>query len=171
MKLLPKFLGPYLCAAFLISCSTFEHDAEMKAAEPGFLPNAEASKVVAVAEAAPYSAEITVLTEAIAEKEHGPKETVAQFGEVYAFAPSYFAVHRDEPTRIVFWNLQGDDEHDFMLADPQGNVLMKAILPPLKKTGFVFTFHEEGLFSLYCTMHRSEMNAQILVLPPMSTSH
>ena len=50
--------------------------------------------------------------EAIATKESGPPETVRAFGEVYAFDPATFAVRRDEPTEIVFWNLQGDDEHD-----------------------------------------------------------
>jgi plastocyanin len=53
-----------------------------------------------------------------------------------------------------------------MLADPRGHVLMKALLPPLKETSLVFTFHEEGLFPFYCTMHQPAMSGQILVLPP-----
>ena len=104
----------------------------------------------------------------MAVKETGLKETIACFGEVYAFAPSFFAVHRDEATLIRFWNLQPDDEHDFLLMDPQRNVLMKAILPPLKETSFVFTFHKEGLFDFVCAMHRPAMNGQILVLPARS---
>ncbi len=135
--------------------------------ERDYLPDAVASQVVTVT-AGEQSADaaITVLTQAVAIKETGPKQTVARFGEVYAFAPSFFAVHRDEPTAVSFWNLQGDDEHDFMLADPDRHVLMKAKLPPLQKTSFVFTFHREGLFNFYCTMHQPAMSGQILVLPP-----
>jgi plastocyanin len=39
-------------------------------------------------------------------------------------------------------------------------------LPPLKETSFVFTFHEEGLFNFFCSMHQPGMHGQILVLPP-----
>jgi plastocyanin len=135
--------------------------------EPEYLPDAAAAKVVAVASGeAGAQAEIIVLTEAVAIKETGPKQTVARFGEVYAFAPSFIAVHRDEPTAISFWNLQGDDDHDFMLVDPDLNVMMKATLPALRKTSYVFTFHREGLFTFYCTMHQPAMSGQILVLPP-----
>jgi len=132
----------------------------------GFLPNAEASKVVSVTTAGPASAVVVVQTHAVAVKESGPKETVARFGEVYAFSPSVIVVHRDEPTRIRFWNLQPDDDHDFLLNDPQSNALMHVMLPPLKETSFVFTFHEEGLFDFMCTIHYPAMNGQILVLPP-----
>jgi plastocyanin len=79
-------------------------------------------------------------------------------------------VYRDEPTVISFWNLQADDEHDFMLADSRSNVLMKVLLPPLQETAYVFTFHQEGLFSFYCTMHQPEMSGQILVLPAKSAN-
>jgi len=102
----------------------------------------------------------------VAIKETGPTETVGRFGEVYAFNPSAFAVHHDEPTLIRFWNLQADDEHDFLLFDAHNNGLMKITLPPLQETAYVFTFHEEGLFSFVCAMHRPAMNGQILVLPP-----
>jgi plastocyanin len=132
-----------------------------------FLPTDAVSKVVSVkADAGAAAAGITVLTQAVAVKETGPKKTVARFGEVYAFAPSFIAVHRDEPIAISFWNLQADDEHDFMLVDPQLDVLMKVKLPALQKTVYVFTFHNEGLFNFYCTMHQPEMSGQILVLPP-----
>ncbi len=139
----------------------------MHPGERDYLPDALASKVVTVT-AGEQSADaaITVLTQAVAIKETGPKQTVARFDEVYAFAPSFFAVHRDEPTAVSFWNLQGDDEHDFMLTAPDRNVLMKVKLPPLQKTPFVFTFHREGLFNFYCTMHQPAMSGQILVLPP-----
>jgi plastocyanin len=139
----------------------------MRPAEHDYLPNETASKVVSVTTTeSAAQAGITVLTQAVAIKETGPKETVARFGEVYAFAPSFIAVHRDEPTAISFWNLQSDDEHDFMLVDPDMTVLMKVTLPPLKKTSYVFSFHREGLFNFYCTMHQPEMSGQILVLPP-----
>lgn len=136
--------------------------------EPSYLPDAAASRVVTVTEAGRAAAGLTVLTEAVAIKETGPRETVARFGEVYAFSPAFVAVRRDEPTEISIWNLQPDDDHDFMLVDPGSNVLMKVLLPALRKTTYVFTFHEEGLFTFYCTMHQPEMTGQILVLPSRS---
>ena len=136
--------------------------------EPSYLPDAKASRVVTVAEGGPAAAGITVSTEAVASKETGPRATVARFGEVYAFSPAFVAVHRDQPTEISFWNLQPDDDHDFMLVGPDAAVLMKVSLPALRKTTYVFTFHEEGLFTFYCTLHQPEMNGQILVLPSTS---
>jgi plastocyanin len=134
--------------------------------ESFFMPNAQASKVVSVTTNGPALANILVQTHGVATKETGPKETVARFNEVYAFAPAFIAVHRDEPTIIRFWNLQPDDNHDFMLIDPNTMVLMKVMLPPLKETSFVFTFHKEGLFNFICAMHQPSMSGQILVLPP-----
>lgn len=131
-----------------------------------YLPGAEASKTVSVATGGKADAEVIVLTEAIAIKETGPKDTVAKFGEVYAFAPAFIAVTRYTPTMITFWNLQSDDEHDFMLAAPDSSVLMHAKLLPLTKTSYVFTFHRTGIFTFYCAVHQPEMNGQILVLPP-----
>ena len=106
-----------------------------------------------------------VQTQRVAVKEGGPKETVEKFGEVYAFSPNFFAVHRDEPTRIRFWNLQPDDNHAFMLMSPGSEVLMNAALPPLKETAYVFTFHQEGLYRFACSLHPNAMFGQILVLP------
>jgi plastocyanin len=55
-----------------------------------------------------------------------------------------------------------------MLVGPDANVLMKVLLPALRTTTYVFTFHEAGLFTFYCTMHQPEMSGQILVLPSRS---
>jgi plastocyanin len=132
---------------------------------PDYLPDANASKIVAVGrDESAAEVGITVLTQAVAVKETGPAETIAKFGEVYAFSPAFIAVHRDRPTAISFWNLQPDDEHDFMLVDPDLDVMMRVTLPPQTKTSYVFTFHREGLFRFYCTMHQPEMSGQILVL-------
>jgi|ERR1051326_8248412 plastocyanin len=136
--------------------------------EPSYLPDQAASRVVTVTESGAAAAGITVLTEALAIKETGPRATVRSFGEVYAFSPAFVAVHRDEPTEISFWNLQPDDTHDFMLVGPDGQVLMKTPLLPLRKTTYIFTFHDEGLFTFYCTMHQPEMSGQMLVLPSRS---
>jgi plastocyanin len=156
--------GIILLAAFITAHAT-THTAPTR--EPEYLPTAGAAKVVSVSHGeSGAEAAMTILTEAVAVKETGPKATVARFGEVYAFAPSFVAVHRDEPTAITFWNLQADDEHDFMLVDPNLDVLMKVNLPALQKTSYVFSFHREGLFAFYCTMHQPEMSGQILVLPP-----
>ena len=133
--------------------------------EPSYLPTGAASHAVTVTTDGQAEAGVTVLTQAVAIKETGPEETVAHFGEVYAFSPSFIAVYRDEPTVISFWNLQADDEHDFMLADAHANVLMKVPFPSRQETAYIFTFHQEGLFSFYCTLHQPEMSGQILVLP------
>jgi hypothetical protein len=66
--------------------------------EPSYLPDAAAARVVTVTDSGAAAAGITVLTEAVAIKETGPRATVARFGEVYAFSPAFVAVHRDEPT-------------------------------------------------------------------------
>jgi plastocyanin len=131
-----------------------------------YLPDAAASKIVSVSRTGTPQAEVIILTEAVAVKETGPKETVAKFGEVYAWSPAFMAVRRDVPTMLTFWNLQSDDEHDFMLAAPDSTVLMHLKLMPLTKTSYIFTFHRDGIFSFYCTVHQPEMNGQIQVLPP-----
>lgn len=130
-----------------------------------YLPDAKQSQTVSVSQTSEAQAEVIVMTRAVAINETGPKETVAKFGEVYEFAPSFIAVRIDEPTKLTFWNLQADDDHDFMLADPEYNVLMHIKLKPLTKTSYVFTFHKPGLFPFYCALHQPEMNGQILVLP------
>ena len=133
-----------------------------------YLPNAAASKIVSVAKGGTPQAEVIVLTERVAVKETGPKETVAKFGEVYAFSPTFIAIRREVPTMLTFWNLQSDDEHDFMLTAPDSTVLMHLKLEPLTKTSYVFTFHKDGIFNFYCAVHQPEMNGQILVLPPVN---
>jgi plastocyanin len=133
-----------------------------------YLPDAAASKIVSVAKTGNAKAEIIVLTEAVAVKETGPRETVVKFGEVYSFSPTFMATRREVPTMLTFWNLQSDDEHDFMLTAPNSTVLMHLKLAPLSKTSYVFTFHQDGIFNFYCAVHQPEMNGQILVLPPAS---
>jgi plastocyanin len=133
-----------------------------------YLPNAAASKIVSVAKGGTPQAEVIVLTERVAVKETGPRETVAKFGEVYAFSPTFIAIRREVPTLLTFWNLQSDDEHDFMLTAPDSTVLMHLKLEPLTKTSYVFTFHKDGIFNFYCAVHQPEMNGQILVLPPVN---
>ena len=133
---------------------------------PFFLPAGTALKIVTVAKTGEPQESVTILTEAIAVKETGPKPTLKKFGEVYAFNPSFVAVHREQPTQIEFWNLQPDDEHDFALVGPNLNVLMYVRLPPLQKTSYIFTFHKEGEVDFKCLRHQPEMSGQILVLPP-----
>src|SRR5690349_9453255 len=73
-----------------------------------YLPNAEASRIVEVTSNTngPIGASVYVQTHAVSVKENASKEALAKFGEVYAFSPSFFAVHKDEPTMIHFLNLQ-----------------------------------------------------------------
>jgi plastocyanin len=132
-----------------------------------YLPSGQNAKIVTVTAGGQPAARLIVQTQGVAIKESGPKETVARYGEVYAFAPSTLIVHREEPTLIEFWNLQPDDDHDFMLMDPRWSVMMKVLLPALKKTSYLFTFHEEGLFNFVCAMHQPAMSGQILVVAPV----
>ena len=133
-----------------------------------YLPTPEASRIVSVATNGPATAEVVVQTHRVAVNETGPKETIEKFGEVYSFSPNFFAVRRDEPTRVRFLNLQPDDNHDFMLIDPHGQVLMSVLLPPLGETDYLFSFHQEGLYRFVCAMHPRVMTGQLLVLPPQS---
>ena len=159
-----------VAAAMLIALCAGAADTMQTAPAEGaaryFTPDAAASRIVTVASAGAAAADVVVLTEAVAVKENGPKETIAHFGEVYAFSPAFIAVHRDQPTRITLWNLQPDDDHDFMLEDRPGHALMHVRLKPLSKTSYIYTFHREGLFAFRCAVHQPEMNGQILVLPP-----
>jgi plastocyanin len=144
------------------------HSASAKVAKPGryYLPGPQASKIVTVTREGNAAAEVTVVTQPVAIKETGPKETIDHFGEVYTYAPSFIALHRGQPTMLTFWNLQPDDDHDFALMGPDLQVLMYVDVPPLSKTSYIFTFHREGLFDFKCLQHQPVMGGQILVLPP-----
>ena len=132
-----------------------------------FLPKGPDAKLVTVTPTGNAEAGYTILTQAVAVKKIGPKVTIDKFGEVYAFNPSFVAVHREQPAQIEFWNLQPDDEHDFALLGPNLKVLMYVKLPPLSKTTYIFTFHREGAFDFKCLRHQPEMSGQFLVLPPV----
>ena len=119
---------------------------------------------VVIARSGQARARVVVTTVGTAIKETGPAPTIKTFGEVYAFDPAVFAVRRDQPTEIAFWNLQPDDEHDVMFTDAQNRVLAQTKLPPLSKTTFVMTFHDEGVFPFYCTLHQPAMSGQIIVV-------
>jgi plastocyanin len=134
--------------------------------ESYYLPKGDAARVVTVTTNGAATVGVLVQTQRVAVKESGPKETVDKFGEVYAFSPNFFAVYRDEPTKVRFWNLQPDDNHAFMLLSPRSEVLMNSVLLPLAETAYVFTFHEDGLFRFVCSLHPNAMSGQILVLPP-----
>jgi hypothetical protein len=150
-------------------CSAFAADSGHAHAGGGafFLPRGPDTKIVTVTPTGNAEAGYTILTEAVAVKETGPKVTIDKFGEVYAFSPTLIAVHREQPTEIDFWNLQPDDEHDFALLGPNLKVLMYEKLPPLSKTTYIFTFHQEGAFDFKCLRHQPAMSGQFLVLPPV----
>lgn len=132
---------------------------------PNYLPDTQGQQYVTVEKGGKPAQTIVIMTEAVAVNETGPKETVAKFGEMYAFSPNFLAVTAEKPVEISFWNLQPDDEHDVMLIAPDETVLMHWSLPPLSKTPFTYTFHKTGAFSLVCTLHQPEMSAQVLVQP------
>jgi plastocyanin len=162
-----------VCAGlYVLGACTNSPAAESSTTPPAqaryFLPDAAASRIVSVSTTGSPSKTIIVQTEAVAVKETGPKPTIEHFGEVYAFSPAFIGVHREQPVRITLWNLQPDDEHDFMLEDRPGHALMHLRLAPLSKTSFVYRFHREGLFDFRCAVHQPEMNGQILVLPPQA---
>ena len=164
-------ISTLLLAGLLVGCKTtkpetmgnLDRPLEM---ESFYLPSPDASRVLSVTTNGVTSAEVLVETQRVAVKEGGPKETLKKFGEVYAFSPNFFVVHREEPTRIRLWNLQPDDNHTFMLIDPHSQVLMSVLLRPLSETSYIFTFHEEGLFNFVCALHPPAMHGQVLVLPP-----
>src|SRR5690348_15920978 len=116
---------------------------EVRAAAPTpsyYLPTGAAAKFVSSDEKSKARTEVVILTRAVATKESGPPDTIKKFGEVYDFSPTYFAVRREVPTMLTFWNLQPDDQHDVMLIAPDATVLMHQLLPPLSKRSFVLTF-------------------------------
>ena len=164
-------MGNKACLAAMIAwasagtCAAAE-TMPMKDAPPLVAPAAKAAKFVTIKKADEWDkGGITVMTQAVAVKETGPKETVARFGELYAFTPSFIAVHREKPTLLRFLNLQPDDEHDFSLLGPGGEVLFYFKLPPLGQAQYFFTFHREGSFDFKCPIHAPHMGGQILVLP------
>jgi plastocyanin len=157
-----------VCTITLMAASIVHAKSAMHTRKgPFFLPSGPANRIVTVTKTGEAQAGITILTEAVAVKETGPRPTVKKFGEVYAFHPSFIAVHREQPTQLEFWNLQSDDEHDFALLGPDLSVLMYVQLPPLQKTSYIFTFHQEGEIDFKCLRHQPEMSGQILVLPPL----
>jgi plastocyanin len=172
LKSLIARTGIFLIAgAFLLDAAAAIAQAPIppaKVAKPNrfYLPDARASKIVTVTRQGNAASEVTLLTQAVAVKETGPKAAIDRFGEVYTYAPSFIAVHRNQPAMITLWNLQADDHHDFALMGPDGQVLMYVDVPPLSKTSYVFTFHRQGLFDFKCLQHQPEMSGQILVLPP-----
>jgi plastocyanin len=133
-------------------------------APPAFMPDATGAKVVSVARTGVAAAQLVIVTEAVAVKETGPKETVKRFGEVYAFSPASIFVRQNQPTKITFWNLQPDDQHDFAILDDAGKPLMDLPLAPLSQDSFIFTFHRPGILQFRCLVHPG-MSGQILVLP------
>ncbi|HEY2107848.1 MAG TPA: hypothetical protein VGH29_18770 [Candidatus Binataceae bacterium] len=168
-RLLVPVCAIALCVSAAVSAPT-AMGSSAKMSKPGryYLPDAQASKIVTVTREGSASDEVTLMTEAVAVKETGPKTTIDHFGEVYAYSPSLIAVHRGEPTMITFWNLQPDDDHDFALLGPDLQILMFVDVPPLKKTSYIFTFHRDGLFDFKCLQHQPEMSGQIMVLPPVA---
>jgi plastocyanin len=135
-------------------------------ADDGYLPNAAAAKIVTAVPNGPARTGVVILTTSQPANPSDSGEMKA-FGILYTFSPRAVFVYLDQPTSFSFWNLQSDEHHDFMLADPAGQVLMKMGLPQLKKTSVTLTFHKEGLYSFYCTMHQPEMSGQIYVLPSL----
>ena len=133
-----------------------------------FLPDAASSELISFSSGTSASVSVIIVTQALAIKETGPASTVKEFGEVYGFSPSFVAVEKDRPTRLEFWNLQPDDTHQFFIVGPKSESLLFVELPPLKKTSYVLTFHEEGLYSFQCPMHGAAMSGQILVMAPQA---
>ena len=160
----------WLVATGLLAISIFLRSYARGMRDTGYyLPSREDSRIVTVTKSGSASAGFTVITQAVAEREI--ENNSAKTCQVYAFVPSFIAVRRNEPTQISFRNYQADDDHDFMLVGPDSTkVLMFVPLPKLRETSYVFTFHKDGLFRIYCTMHQPNMSGQILVLPPAGVS-
>lgn len=128
-----------------------------------YLPSGAAPQIVSVSPQSAAKAQVIVLTVPFPSTDPSAKE-IAAFGELFAYSPRTIFVRRNEPTLFSFWNLQANQEHDFMLVGPHGKVLAHVDLPQLKKTKITLDFHQAGLFTFYCTMHQPYMTGQILVL-------
>jgi plastocyanin len=138
---------------------------------PDYLPDGPATAYLEVLRNGEAKRLITIMTERVAVKETGPRETVKRFGETYAFSPAFVAVNVDEPVQLEVWNLQPDDAHDVLFIAPDQTVLMYWKLPALSKTSFIMRFKKTGIFSFVCAMHSPEMAGQILVLPQAADGH
>lgn len=161
-------MGKLILAVLLLV--TLWHGEALADGHIGSGPPARHHAAVSIAAHGAAAATVVLQTIAVAVKETETKAQLARFGEVYAFSPSFFAVYREQPTRIQLWNLQADDPHNFTLRDPERRVLMSTTLAPLAKKSLVFTFHRQGLYSFSCSIHQPEMSGQILVLPPPHAS-
>ena len=140
---LDVLISTLIAVGIFTDCSTpqperMSGEKEKHRMESFYLPDAEASQVVSVTNAGPAAASVLVQTHRAAVKETGPEERLGYFGEVYASSPAFFAVHREEPTQIRFWNLQPDDLHTFMLADSHLNVLMNVAVPAVQETSYMW---------------------------------
>ncbi|HLH75770.1 MAG TPA: cupredoxin domain-containing protein [Candidatus Binataceae bacterium] len=128
-------------------------------------PSAALSGILSATSAAHARNQIVILTLPLPGNESDAGE-MAKFGLLYGFSPRTIFVYRDEPTTFNFWNLQSNEPHDVMITDRSGQVLLHQELPQLKKTQLTLTFHQQGLFTFYCTMHQPYMSGQIVVLAP-----
>lgn len=137
----------------------------LRAAAEDYLPSAALAGIVSAAPAAHARNQIVILTLPLPGNESDAGE-MAKFGLLYGFSPRTIFVYRDEPTTLNFWNLQSNEKHDIMITDAGGQVLLHLELPQLKKTPLTLTFHKQGLFPFYCTMHQPYMSGQIMVLAP-----
>ena len=148
--------------ALALALAAHAHGSE---AGPDYLPSGPAAAYLEVERGGQPQRKLVVMTQAVAIRETGPRETVARFGETYAFSPSFLALEVGVPTEIEFWNLQPDDVHDVFFVAPDQSVLMHWKLPPLSKIAFTFTFRKAGLYGFVCGLHAPEMAGQILVVP------
>jgi hypothetical protein len=123
----------FTIAVFAMTSMSFTAWAEQ--ARTSFLPTGDATKIVTVTKGGQTQIVITVLTEAVAVKETGPKVTIKKFGEVYPFSPSSIVVHREEPTRIEFWSLHMPPKGGAQLTDQQVEAL----------AGFVYALHRANI--------------------------
>jgi len=164
---LALFVG--VLAAFLNFSSTGVMAAAGPVKKPGagYLPDAEGSKIVSVRTGGPADVTIMVVTEPIAVTRIGRDGKPQRIGDVNNFSPAFIGLHREQSTRIWFWNVEPKQDHDFALLGPDRKVLMYEKLPPLRQVAYVFTFHQEGLFDFKCLEHQPDMSGQFLVLPPV----
>jgi len=130
-----------------------------------YMPGAALAGILSATPAARARNQIVILTLPLPGNQSDAGE-MAKFGLLYGFSPRTIFVYRDEPTTFNFWNLQSNEQHDVMITDGSGQVLLHQELPQLKKTLLTLTFHKQGLFTFYCTMHQPYMSGQIVVLAP-----
>jgi hypothetical protein len=131
-----------------------------------YLPDAEDSKIVSARTGGPADATVTVMTEPIELTRISQDRKVQHVGELENFNPAFVGLHREQPTRILLWNLEPTQKHDFALLGPDMRVIMYVNLPLFSRCRMCSLSIRRAL-RLQMPGASAQMVGQFLVLPPV----